>query len=94
MRTSSFGLLDEFYPVPQGKRYRDVALILPLLCPQRMDPVAGLFRWRLYGSAAAIDSEGNFWSNNNWLVGSQTTIYQQFGGGTESSRPTVSRCRQ
>ncbi len=36
---------------------------------------------------AAIDGEGNFWTNNNWLVGSQTTIFDQFGGGIGKFAP-------
>ncbi len=36
---------------------------------------------------AAIDVEGNFWTNNNWMTGSQTTIYRQFGGGSGKFAP-------
>jgi streptogramin lyase len=36
---------------------------------------------------AAIDVEGNFWTNNNWMPGSQTTIYRQFGGGSGKFAP-------
>ncbi len=78
-----FGLLDAFYPIPEGERYRDVALIPYLFFP----PSA----WTLslvYGGGgfyavggAALDQDGNFWTNNNWLIGSQTTIFQQFGAG-------------
>ncbi len=84
-----FGLLDAFYPVPDGKRYRDVALI-----PYLFDAPSA---WTLslvyagggfYGvGGAAIDVEGNFWTNNNWLVGSQTTIFHQFGGGSGKFAP-------
>ena len=84
-----FALLEAFYPVPQGKRYRDVALVPYLFYA----PSA----WTLslvYGGGgfyavggAAIDVEGNFWTNNNWMPGSQTTIYQQFGGGVGKFAP-------
>ncbi|MGD8375411.1 MAG: hypothetical protein PVF68_04655, partial [Acidobacteriota bacterium] len=84
-----FDLLDEFYPVPEGKRYRDVTLVPYLFYA----PSA----WTLslvYGGGgfyavggAAIDSDGNFWTNNNWMPGSQTTIYQQFGGGSGKFAP-------
>lgn len=53
-----------------------------------MDPVAGLF-WGGYCGVGgiAIDGEGNMWSNNNFVVGSQTTIYDQFGGGISKFAP-------
>ena len=84
-----FGLLDEFYPVPQGKRYRDVALIPYLYYAPSAWTLSLVYSGGgFYGvGGAAIDSEGNFWSNNNWLVGSQTTIYQQFGGGNGKFAP-------
>ncbi|TYC69153.1 hypothetical protein FMN63_11020 [Stappia sp. BW2] len=69
-----FGLLDTFYPVPEGKRYRDVSLVYS---------GGGFFAV----GGAAIDVEGNFWTNNNWLVGSQTTIFQQFGAGSGKFAP-------
>ncbi|MEO4042944.1 hypothetical protein AAFN47_15180 [Hoeflea sp. CAU 1731] len=78
-----FNLLDAFYPIPEGSRYRDVPHVPYLFFP----PSA----WTLslvYGGGgfyavggAALDEDGNFWTNNNWLIGSQTTIFQQFGGG-------------
>jgi len=84
-----FGLLDEFYPVPDGKRYRDVELI-PYLFYAPSSWTLSL----VYGGGgfyavggAAIDVEGNFWTNNNWMPGSQTTIYQQFGGGSGKFAP-------
>jgi sugar lactone lactonase YvrE len=84
-----FALLDEFYPVPEGKRYRDVALIPYLYYAPSAWTLSLVYSGGgFYGvGGAAIDSEGNFWSNNNWLVGSQTTIYQQFGGGNGKFAP-------
>jgi sugar lactone lactonase YvrE len=84
-----FALLDEFYPVPQGKRYRNVALIPYLYYAPSAWTLSLVYSGGgFYGvGGAAIDSEGNFWSNNNWLVGSQTTIYQQFGGGNGKFAP-------
>ncbi len=84
-----FGLLDTFYPVPEGKRYRDVAL-LPYLfhAPSSWTLSLVYAGGGFYGvGGAAIDVEGNFWTNNNWLVGSQTTIFQQFGGGNAKFAP-------
>jgi len=84
-----FGLLNEFFPVPKGKRYRDVAFI-PYLFYAPSSWTLSL----VYGGGgfyavggAAIDSEGNFWTNNNWMPGSQTTIYEQFGGGSGKFAP-------
>ncbi len=84
-----FGLLDEFYPVPKGKRYRDVALIPYLYYAPSAWTLSLVYSGGgFYGvGGAAIDGEGNFWSNNNWLVGSQTTIYRQFGGGVGKIAP-------
>jgi hypothetical protein len=84
-----FGLLDEFYPVPEGKRYRDVVLIPYLYYAPSAWTLSLVYSGGgFYGvGGAAIDGEGNFWSNNNWLVGSQTTIYQQFGGGNGKFAP-------
>jgi sugar lactone lactonase YvrE len=84
-----FGLLDEFYPVPKDKRYRDVALIPYLYYAPSAWTLSLVYSGGgFYGvGGAAIDSEGNFWSNNNWLVGSQTTIYRQFGGGVGKIAP-------
>ena len=84
-----FGLLDEFYPVPQGKRYRDTALVPYLYYAPSAWTLSLVYSGGgFYGvGGAAIDREGNFWSNNNWLVGSQTTIYQQFGGGNGKFAP-------
>lgn len=84
-----FGLLDEFYPVPEGKRYRDVSLVPYLyFAPSAwtlslVHSGGGFFAV----GGAAIDGEGNFWTNNNWLAGSQTTIFQQFGGGVGKFAP-------
>ena len=35
----------------------------------------------------AIDGEGNMWAADNFLVGSQTTIFAQFGGGISKFAP-------
>lgn len=84
-----FALLDEFYPVSKGKRYRDVALVPYLYYAPSAWTLSLVYSGGgFYGvGGAAIDSEGNFWSNNNWLVGSQTTIYKQFGGGNGKFAP-------
>ena len=35
----------------------------------------------------AIDGEGNMWADDNFLVGSQSTIYSNFGGGISKIAP-------
>lgn len=84
-----FGLLDAFYPVPDGKRYRDVALIPYLYFAPSSWTLSLVYSGGGFFAVggAAIDGEGNFWTNNNWLVGSQTTIFHQFGGGSGKFAP-------
>ena len=84
-----FGLLDAFYPVPEGKRYRDVALIPYLFYAPSSWTLSLVYGGGGYYAVggAAIDVEGNFWTNNNWMPGSQTTIYRQFGGGSGKFAP-------
>ena len=84
-----FALLDAFYPVPEGKKYRDVALIPYLFYAPSAWTLSLVYSGGgFYGvGGAAIDIEGNFWSNNNWLTGSQTTVYNQFGGGIGKIAP-------
>ena len=36
----------------------------------------------------AIDSDGNMWADDNFLVGSQSTIYHGFGGGISEIAPS------
>jgi hypothetical protein len=35
----------------------------------------------------AIDAEGNAWAANNLLVGSRSTLYDNFGGGVSKLAP-------
>jgi streptogramin lyase len=78
-----FGLLDAFYPIPEGQRYRGVDLIPYLFFPPSAWTLSLVYGGGgFYGvGGAALDQDGNFWTNNNWLIGSQTTIFQQFGAG-------------
>lgn len=78
-----FGLLDEFYPVPEGKRYRDPARIPYLTFAPSAWTLSLVYSGGGYSGVGgiAIDGEGNMWANNNFIAGSQTTIYEQFGGG-------------
>jgi streptogramin lyase len=84
-----FGLLDEFYPVPAGKRWRDVARIPYLNFAPSAWTLSLVYSGGGYSGVGgiAIDGEGNMWANDNFLVGSQTTIFSQFGGGISKFAP-------
>ena len=84
-----FGLLDEFYPVPAGKRYRQVAHIPYLNFAPSAWTLSLVYSGGGYSGVGgiAIDGEGNMWANDNFLVGSQTTIFSQFGGGVSKFAP-------
>ena len=66
-----FALLDDFYPVPAGKRWRDVPFI-PYL---NFAPSAWTLSLVHAGGGLnslggiAIDGVGNMWADDNFLVG-------------------------
>src|SRR5262249_7126529 len=68
-----FALLDEFYPVPQGKTMRAV----PYMPYLNFSPSAGVLPLKLdgggyrAGGGAMFDSEGNLWVGDNFTVGWQ-----------------------
>jgi len=84
-----FALLDAFYPVPAGKRLR-AAPFIPYLS---FAPGAWTLSLVYAGGGlnslggVAIDGEGNMWTGDNFLVGSQSTIYSGFGGGISKIAP-------
>jgi len=84
-----FALLDAFYPVPTGKAWRPVPFI-PYL---NFAPSAWTLSLVYAGGGLnslggiAIDGEGNMWADDNFLVGSQSTIWSQFGGGLSKIAP-------
>jgi len=84
-----FALLDAFYPVPLGKRLR-AAPFIPYLS---FAPSAWTLSLVYAGGGLnslggiAIDGEGNMWTGDNFLVGSQSTIYKGFGGGISKIAP-------
>lgn len=84
-----FGLLDEFYPVPAGKRWREVALIPYLNFAPSAWTLSLVYSGGGYSGVGgtAIDGEGNMWANDNFLVGSQTTIFAWVGGGVSKFAP-------
>ena len=68
-----FRLLNEFYPVPKGKNLRPV----PFMPYLSWAPSAWVLPLKFTGggfSAAGkmgVDSQGNVWTGDNWLVGAQ-----------------------
>lgn len=84
-----FGLLDKFYPIPTGKRYREVARIPYLNFAPSAWTLSLVYSGGGYSGVGgiAIDGEGNMWASDNFLVGSQTTIFAQFGGGISKFAP-------
>lgn len=74
---AKFDLLDEFYPVPKGKNLRDT----PFMPYLNYTPSAWVLALKfggggyLAGGKTMIDSEGNAWVGNNFIVGSQGQDY-------------------
>ena len=68
-----FALLDDFYPIPAGKNMRPT----PFMPYLSWAPSAWIFPLKFTGggySAAGkmmVDSEGNVWTGDNWIVGAQ-----------------------
>jgi hypothetical protein len=84
-----FALLDAFYPVPAGKLWRPVPFIPYLSFAPSAWTLSLVYAGGGMNSLGgiAIDGEGNMWSDNNFLVGSQSTIYSSFGGGLSKIAP-------
>jgi streptogramin lyase len=84
-----FALLDAFYPVPAGKHWREV----PFLPYLSFAPKAWVLSLVYSGGGLnslggiAIDGEGNMWADDNFLVGAQSTIFNNFGGGISKLAP-------
>jgi len=84
-----FALLDEFYPVPAGKRWRDVPFIPYLSFAPGAWTLSLVYAGGGLNSLGgiAIDGEGNLWADDNFLVGAQSTIFASFGGGLSKLAP-------
>ncbi|MCC9608827.1 hypothetical protein LOC68_08315 [Blastopirellula sp. JC732] len=84
-----YALLDQFHPVPAGKRWRDTPFIPYLSFAPRAWTLSLVFAGGGLNSLGgiAIDGEGNMWADLNFLVGAQSTIYQSFGGGLGKIAP-------
>jgi DNA-binding beta-propeller fold protein YncE len=86
---SLFALLDAFYPVPAGKLWRPVPFIPYLSFAPSAWTLSLVYAGGGLNSLGgiAIDGEGNMWADDNFLVGSQSTIYRNFGGGISKIAP-------
>jgi len=84
-----FALFEEFYPVPAGKHWRDVPHIPYLNFSPRAWTLSLVYAGGGLNSLGgiAIDGEGNLWTDDNFLVGSQSTIFASFGGGLSKLAP-------
>src|SRR5208282_4218575 len=86
---SLFALLDAFYPVPAGERWRAVPFIPYLSFAPSAWTLSLVYAGGGMNSLGgiAIDGEGNMWADDNFLVGAQSTIYHNFGGGVSKIAP-------
>ncbi|MFZ1539736.1 MAG: hypothetical protein WAT23_20425 [Chromatiaceae bacterium] len=86
---SLFALLDAFYPVPTGENWRPVPFIPYLSFAPSAWTLSLVYAGGGLNSLGgiAIDGEGNLWANDNFLVGSQSTIFRNFGGGISKLAP-------
>jgi streptogramin lyase len=86
---SLFALLDAFYPVPAGKAWRPVPFIPYLGFAPSAWTLSLVYAGGGLNSLGgiAIDGEGNMWSDDNFLVGAQSTIWNSFGGGISKIAP-------
>ncbi|MGO9789750.1 MAG: hypothetical protein ACLP8S_09725 [Solirubrobacteraceae bacterium] len=84
-----FGLLEEFYPVPAGKLWREVPFVPYLSFAPSAWTLSLVYAGGGMNSLGgiAIDGEGNMWSDNNFMGGAQSTIWDQFGGGISKTAP-------
>lgn len=86
---SLFALLDTFYPIPAGKLWRPVPFIPYLSFAPSAWTMSLVYAGGGLNSLGgiAIDGEGNMWAADNFLVGSQSTIFNSFGGGLSKIAP-------
>ncbi len=84
-----FALFEAFYPLPAGERWRPVPFIPYLSFAPSAWTLSLVYAGGGLNSLGgiAVDGEGNMWAANNFLVGSQSTIYGNFGGGLSKIAP-------
>ena len=84
-----FALLESFYPVPAGEHWRPAPFIPYLSFAPSAWTLSLVYAGGGLNSLGgiAIDGEGNMWADDNFLVGTQSTIYSNFGGGISKIAP-------
>jgi DNA-binding beta-propeller fold protein YncE len=84
-----FALLNDFYPAPRGPGSRAAPFRPYLLFAPGTWTIALMYAGGgLAGlGGIAIDSEGNAWAANNQMAGSQSTMYDGFGGTISELAP-------
>jgi len=84
-----FALFDSFYPVPAGEHWRAVPFIPYLSFAPSAWTLSLVYAGGGLNSLGgiAIDGDGNMWADDNFLVGAQSTIYRNFGGGISKIAP-------
>jgi sugar lactone lactonase YvrE len=78
-----FALLDTLYPIPHDRRWRPVPYMPYLAYAPPSWTLALVYAGGGLNSLGGIgiDADGNAWAGDNFLVGSQSTLYTSFGGG-------------
>jgi hypothetical protein len=90
-----FELLDAFYPVPKGKNLRSV----PFMPYLTWAPSAWVLPLKFTGGGLSapgklmIDSKGNVWAGDNFIVGAQNQD-SLWDGNLSKFAPMAGRCRQ
>ncbi len=84
-----FALLDAFYPVPAGEAWREVPFIPYLSFAPGAWTLSLVYAGGGLNSPGgiAIDGEGNLSADDNFLVGSQSTVWNSLGGGLSKLAP-------
>jgi streptogramin lyase len=84
-----FALLNDFYPAPRGPSSRAAPFRPYLLFAPGTWTIALIYAGGgLAGlGGIAIDSEGNAWAANNQMAGSQSTMFDGFGGTISELAP-------
>ncbi|QFT56569.1 hypothetical protein [Microbulbifer sp. THAF38] len=84
-----FELFNKYYPIPEGKQRRNTKFLPYLLYP----PKDFALKIKLSGGGIfaagrlKFDINGNLWSGQNWMPGSQSGLNRSIGGGVARLSP-------
>ena len=91
-----YALFDEAYPLPAPDGRRGAPFIPYLVYVP--DDFALSLRFSGGGNSAAgrimFDADGNVWTGQNWLPGSQSGVNKSTGGGVSKFSPNGERSRR